>query len=117
MSQPSSDAPRPEGPWFKLGRLLPAVLRHRVFEPAYFDLLAESQRPGAGRRRLGFKVFVLALEAYRVGGPGVLWDVRRTSRTARVIFALLLVAFALTAFMIAGYQYPADPSSPSSGMP
>ena len=51
LSQPDID--RVADPWLKLGRLLPATLRERIFEPAYFDLLADSCKNGRGHRRLG----------------------------------------------------------------
>ena len=112
----SHDAPVSRSPWFRLGRLLPTVLRQRVFEPAYFDLLAEHHRRGSGRKRLGLQVFVLALDAYRVGGPSLLWDLRRTSRKAPVL-VLLLVIVALTALMITNYQYSDTPPYNPSGTP
>ena len=110
------DASASVSPWFRFGRLLPAVLRHRVFEPAYFDLLAEHQRRGQSHKRLGFKVFGLALEAYRVGGPSLLWDLRRTSRKAPML-VLLLIIVALTALMITNYQYGDTPPYNPSGTP
>ncbi len=110
------DASASVSPWFKFGRLLPTVLRQRVFEPAYFDLLAEHHRRRSGRKRLGLQVFVLALDAYRVGGPSLLWDLRRTSRKAPVL-VLLLVIVALTALMITNYQYGDTPPYNPSGTP
>lgn len=111
--QHSQDGPASWSPWFRLGRLLPTALRQRVFEPAYFDLLAEHQRGGHRPKRLGLKVLVLALDAYRVGGPSLLWDLRRASRKAQVLVLLLIIVVALTAFMITN-QYPNTiPYSPS----
>ncbi len=113
--QRSHDAPAPRSPWFKLGRLLPAPLRQRVFEPAYFDLLAEHQRRGRSHKRFGLKVFVLALDAYRVGGPSLLWDLRGVSRKAQVLVLLLVIVVALTAFMMTNYSYgDATPYIPSA---
>ncbi len=101
----SQDRPGSWSPWLKLGRLLPTALRQRVFEPAYFDLLAEHQRRGRGLKRLGLKVFVLALDVYRVGGPSLLWDLRGASRKTHVFVVLLIVLVVLTAFMMTNYSY------------
>jgi len=87
-----------------------------VFEPAYFDLIAEQQRRGRIPKRLGLKVLVLALEAYRVGGPSFLWDLRGTSRKAHLLALLLIIVVALTAFTMMN-QYPDTASYIPSATP
>lgn len=100
-------AHEPSGnPWLKLGRILPRTLRERVFEPAYFDLLAERSRAVRGHRRLGFRVLVLAFEAYRVGAPGLVWSFRRASRKVQFAVMLLVLVLAVTVFMVTTYEYP-----------
>ena len=77
------------GSWARLGRLLPRRLRSRVFEPAYFDLLAErSYGSGLG---FGFRVLGLALDSYRVGGPHLVWEAAR-SRKTRILLAVMAAA-------------------------
>jgi len=103
----------PTLPWLRLGRLLPAALRTRVFEPAYYDLLAghAGARPGG----FGVRVLVLALETYRVGAPRLAWDFVRGSRRAWLLLGLtLLVILAVlllkggTAASNAPNYYPAQ---------
>ncbi len=69
-------------PWTRLGRLLPQSLRTRVFEPAYFDLLAERQRRALEGGRFALLVLGLALESYRVGGPGLILQFARSRKAA-----------------------------------
>jgi hypothetical protein len=102
-----SEPAKATGSWARLGRLLPRGLRARVFEPAYFDLLAE-RKVGSGLG-FGFRVLALALDSYRVGGPHLVWEAAR-SRKARILLGVtaaaivaLLVIFRLTA------DYPPAP--------
>jgi hypothetical protein len=92
--------PIPSHPWLALGRLLPATLRERVFEPAYFDLLAS--RRGA-RVPFGLQVFGLVLETCRVGWPAVLLGLWRAPG---VRWALVVVGgLVASVFAFASYAY------------
>ena len=90
-------------PWLRLGRMLPARLRERVFDPAYFDLLSEFRRRGQGRR-LGPQVLLLALETCRVGWPDLAWSVWRV-RGVRVTVLLVACGLALSALAMMAYGY------------
>jgi len=105
----------PRLPWLRLGRLLPAPLRTRVFEPAYYDLLAGHAAARPGARRFGVRVLVLALETYRVGAPRLAWDVVRSSRRAWLILGLALAVIVIVLLIKSGtapagapYSYPAQ---------
>ena len=52
--------PSPRG-WFVLGFLLPAQVRRRLFEPAYYDLLRERVDSHSGQSQLLFSVGVLQI--------------------------------------------------------
>jgi len=43
-------ADRPTGFWLRLARFLPADVRERVFESAYFDLVLDGFERGGARR-------------------------------------------------------------------
>ena len=90
-------------PLLRLGRLLPASLRERIFEPAYFDLLADRQRGGSSNR-FGLRVLLLALETYRVGTPGLVWGLRRASRWVFLALFLAACGVAIAVFVITGYE-------------
>ncbi len=95
------------GSWARLGRLLPRRLRSRVFEPAYFDLLAERKhRSGLW---FGFRVLGLALDSYRVGGPHLVWEAAR-SRKARILLGVTVAAIValLIIFRLAANYPPAS---------
>ena len=51
-SQPryTPERSRPRSRWFALGALLPAVVRRRLFEPAYYDLVREELVERKGER-------------------------------------------------------------------
>ena len=75
-----------------LGRILPKTLRDRVFEPAYYDLLATlppHRSPGSPLTRL--HVFGLALDTLRVGSLRLAWRSFRRSRRVQVALAVILL--------------------------
>ncbi len=96
-------------PWALLGRLLPHSLRTRLFEPAYFDLLAEYQRHEPKRVRFGLLVLGLALDSYRVGAPRLAMEVFRSrSRSAwmvATVLGVLALVVALRFIVLAAFGY------------
>ncbi len=102
-------------PFAGIGRALPAALRTRVFEPAYYDLLAahlaDHSHSDATRTQtvLGFHVFVLWIECLVVGGPMLLWALQRRSRRARLaIGVVVLLIIVLLAIALGSTGRPPD---------
>jgi hypothetical protein len=106
MAAFSPDDQAARTPWLRIGRLLPASLRERVFEPAYFDLVAHRCRTNRGFDHLGLRALMLVLDAYRVGAPSLLWELRHASRRVRLAVMLVVFVLAVAAFMITQYTYP-----------
>ncbi|MFQ5529137.1 MAG: hypothetical protein ACE5FP_02195 [Gemmatimonadota bacterium] len=75
-----------------LGRMLPRALRERVFEPAYYDLLAtHTAGEGGGSPLFGLRVFGLALDTLRVGSLRLAWNTFRRSRRLQVAVTVAVV--------------------------
>jgi len=77
-----------------LGRLLPARIRERVFEPACYDLASETLRGHRSTRLLGPKIFAILVYVATANFPGVLFENRRPSRLGVLMGSLALLSFA-----------------------
>jgi hypothetical protein len=81
------------------GRILPRKLRERVFEPAYYDLLATHPITAAsGSPLFGLRVLGLALDTLRVGSFRLAWATFRRSRRLQV--AVTVAVLAAVGFLI-----------------
>ena len=88
-----SRVPLPRG-WSVLGVLLPADVRRRLFEPAYYDLMREQlgSHPGdRAERRMAIRALTLFLASSWYGAQLMLLDRRRV---ARIVIGLFVVAAA-----------------------
>lgn len=82
-----------------LGRVLPVALRERVFEPAYYDLLATHAVDFENRSPLfALRVVGLALDTVRVGWLRLAWAAFRRSRRLQV--AVTVATIAIVGFLI-----------------
>lgn len=72
--------------------MLPRTLRERVFEPAYYDLLATHPLgDGGGSPLFGLRVLGLALDTLRVGSIRLAWSTFRHSRRLQVAVTVALL--------------------------
>lgn len=97
-----SDRPPLSGRWFSLGALLPAEVRRRLFEPAYYDLLREHLLGrGEGARSWPFGLRALRLWAGS-SCHGTVLMLRDRSRRQRLLlgFAVMAVFISLVAAML-----------------
>ncbi len=89
------------GRWRLLGRLLPAEIRERIFEPAFGDLLRSHLAPGRGARRtLPFPVHVAGtfLGCVGIALPHLIVRRGKLTRLARV--GLSVVAMAAVVLLV-----------------
>ncbi len=95
-------ADRPAGFWLRLARFLPADVRERVFEPAYFDLvLDEFERvggeAGAAAVDLNRRVAFLLVDVSRIALTGLFWRNGKTTLLSRglAVMAIILITLAV----------------------
>ena len=95
-------ADRPARFWLRLARFLPADVRQRVFEPAYFDLiLDEFERvggeAGASAGDLNGRVAFLLIDAAKITFTGWFWRSGKTTLLSRglAVIAIILITLAL----------------------
>ena len=82
------------GRWFRLGGLLPAEVRRRIFEPAYYDLARRHLVAGEG----WFGLDVLRLLAGS-SCHGLVFLLRDRRRAQRLLLAVSLMALLLSLIM------------------
>jgi hypothetical protein len=76
-----------------IGHVLPRVLRERVFEPAYYDLLATlPPHRSTNSAWMRLRTLGLVLDTLRVGSPRLAWHSFRRSRRLQVIIGIILLA-------------------------
>ena len=86
--------------WFALGALLPAEVRWRLFEPAYYDLVREElvERKGArGGRPFALRVVWLFVAS---SGLGVVLLLQDGERRRKLAGAMALMAIVATLMMV-----------------
>jgi len=76
-----------------MGMILPRVLRERVFEPAYYDLLATlPPHTSVASPLVHLRAFGLVLDTLRVGSPRLAWHSFRRSRRLQVALGIIVLA-------------------------
>ena len=76
-----------------LGQVLPRALRERVFEPAYYDLLATlPPHRSAASPSVHLHTVGLVLDTLRVGSPRLAWHSFRRSRRLQVALGIIVLA-------------------------
>ena len=76
-----------------MGLMLPRALRERVFEPAYYDLLATlPPHTSAASPLVHLRTVGLVLDTLRVGSPRLAWHSFRRSRRLQVALGIILLA-------------------------
>jgi hypothetical protein len=92
------------------GLILPKTLRERVFEPAYYDLLATlPPHTSAASPSVHLRTFGLVLDTLRVGSPRLAWHSFRRSRRLQV--ALGIIVLAVVGYFVAQLGGTYDPSA------
>ena len=93
-----------------VGLILPRTLRERVFEPAYYDLLATlPPHMSAASPLIHLRAFGLVLDTLRVGSPQLAWHSFRRSRRLQVALGIILLAVVGLYLVSQGGSY--DPSA------
>ncbi len=90
--------------WFRMRHVLPRRLRERVFEPAYYDLFADSAIQNTPRPTLGLRVVWTTVECLGIGISSVLIHRRRPTRATWLILGFIIVA---TLFVLIRPNYEA----------
>ncbi len=95
-------ADRPAGFLFRLARFLPADVRERVFEPAYFDLVLDEfervgDEAGAAAVDLSGRVAFLLIDAAKIAFTGLFW---RNGNTTLLSLGLAVMAIILITLVV-----------------
>ncbi len=93
-------ADRRAGFWLRLARFLPADVRERVFEPAYFDLVLDEFERGEGEGGaaavdLDRRVAFLLLDAARIAITGWFWRNGKTTLLSRGLAVITIILITL----------------------
>ncbi len=95
--------------WFRVGRILPRGIRERVFEPAYYDLVAnlltktDGAQSGRMPPRFGLLVVWTTLECVGLGVSGIFVHKGKPTRTTWFLLGLFSLAILLL-ISRAGYE-------------
>ena len=93
-----------------MGLMLPRALRERVFEPAYYDLLATlPSHKSPASPLVHLRTVGLVLDTLRVGSPRLAWHSFRRSRRLQVALGIILLAVVGLYLVSQGGSY--DPSA------
>lgn len=93
-----------------IGWVLPRTLRERVFEPAYYDLLATLPPDRSAHSPLvQLRTFGLVLDTLRVGSPRLAWHSFRRSRRMQVALGIILLA--VVGYLVSQLGGSYDPSA------
>ena len=99
----TSERRGPQSRWFALGALLPAEVRQRLFEPAYYDLVREELVKHKGERSawaFGRRTGWLLLTSFCLGAVLLLRDRTRRRKLARGLALTALVATLIMAVLL-----------------
>ncbi len=93
-----SEQPVRQSRWFGIGSLLPAEVRQRLFEPAYYDLVREelAERKGARGWPFGLRAVWLLLAS---SAQGVVFFLQDRQRRRKFAIGLAWTAGIITVIM------------------
>ena len=93
-------ADRPLGVWLRMARFLPADVRERVFEPAYFDLVLDEFERGGGEAgaaatELNGREGWLLIDAAKIAFAGFFWRNGKTTLLSRGLAVIAIIILTL----------------------